>query len=120
MIAILQHTSRSLDYQLTATQLMSMPSLVKSNGIRSAFDCSAFDRSAAAMHWWPEPLMSLIVALRIMLMAKAALPVRVRLWSSRKVTSFTQNKRFSIAQRSRHKASNSSAVEDSTERLVTA
>ena len=79
-----------------------------------------FARKAAAMHWLPELLMSLIVALRMMLMAKAAWPVRMRLWSSRSVTSLTQNIRFSIPQRSRHRASNSWAVDDSDERLVTA
>ena len=99
----------------TATQSMSLVSLVKNTGMRSAFD-----RKAAAMHWWPELLMSLILALRMMLMANAAFPDRMRLWSSRKVTSFTQNKRFSIAHRSRHRASSSSAVDDSAERLVTA
>ena len=51
----------------TATQLMSLVSLVKNTGIRSAFD-----RKAVAMHWWPEPQMSLILALRIMLMENAA------------------------------------------------
>lgn len=54
------------------------------------------------------------------LMAKAAWPVRMRLWSSRSVTSLTQDNRLSIAQRSRHRANNSSAVEDSVERMVIA
>ena len=60
----------------TATQLMSLPSLIKRDGMRSAFD-----RKAAAMHWWPELLMSLILALRMMLMANAVFPDRIRLWS---------------------------------------
>jgi hypothetical protein len=68
-----------------------MPSLVKSAGMRRTFD-----RNAAAMHSLPELLMQLIVALRMTLMTNATFPDRMRLWSSRRVTSFTQNNLFSI------------------------
>ena len=99
----------------TATREMKMPSPAKSAGMRNALA-----RKAAAMPRLPKLLMSLTLALRITLMARAAWPVRMGMWSSRSVTFLTQNNRFSIAQRSRHRASSYAAVDDSNERLVTA
>jgi len=74
------------------------------------------DRSAAAMGKWSELRMSLIVAFAndVRGECRMARSEAIVVLASRHATSLSQNKRFSIARRPRHRASTYSGIEGST------